>query len=185
MPGAFARRPPFGGVVLIRKVITQGSAVTIALPAIPQTFTDLRIILSGRDTKASSSALVTSLKINSDATSGNYLSTQRFQSFAGASTTSDAALTPTAAGMGIASIPGTTSSTDAIGQADIYIANYSGAVFHKMVQSLSTQRYTSTSIETVMYACCWKSAAPITDLVLTAGGTAFVDGTTACLYGSG
>ena len=82
--------------------------------------------------------------------------------------------------------PGTSGNANAIGGGEIWITAYAETTFHKIIQAnehrvfgAGPSRYEAVS------GFMWKNTAAITDIVLTAGGTAYVDGTTATLYGLG
>jgi hypothetical protein len=68
--------------------------------------------------------------------------------------------------------------------AEITLINYANTSFHKTVRNsgfvLSGASPTLTVYEV---GWVWKNTAAITTLLFTAGGTAFVDGTTFTLYG--
>jgi hypothetical protein len=173
------------GLVKIAQVVTSGSVATITFSSIAGTYTDLKILLHGRDTAAGSNDLQVRIKINSDATSGNYLSSQYLYNNS-TSTASATTLAASAAGAVIATIPGSSGLATAVGSSEITINGYAGTTFHKTIRALNSE-YSGNAVPLFNFwiASVWKSTAAITDIVLTAGGTAFLDGTTATLYGMG
>lgn len=174
-----------GGMVRIGKIVAKGSPVTLAFSSIPQGYTDLKIIFIGRDTATGSTDLAVRIKINGDATSGNYQASQLVYNNT-ATTAVGITVAASSAGADIARAPGTSGQANAMGAADILLPGYSGITFFKPIISNSLEfSGNAVVIFNMSIKSVWKSTAPITDIVLTAGGTAFVDGTTATLYGLG
>lgn len=171
-----------GGMTRIAKVVTSGSAATIAFAAIPQTFSELRLVLTGRDTASGIGSSYPSLRINGDSTSGNYTSAQYMQGIAGSVFAGTDV--PSSVGAKIGILPGTSSDATALATITVTLPEYAGTVFQKMVSANCAAAY-SLPLVAEQRAWKWKSTAPITDLLVTAGTTAFVDGTAATLYGMG
>lgn len=171
-------------MVRLGQVVTTGSQSTITFSPIPATSTDLRLVLSGRDTSNAVGDTNVLLQVNGDATAGDYSAVQQQGSFGGTALNGSGP-TPTTSGVGIGLIPGTSGNANAIGCVDILVPNYRGTAFQKLIQSLSSESYGSGSGAIAKRSALWKSTAAITSLKLTAGGTAFVNGTTATLYGLG
>lgn len=173
-----------GGIVKIAQVVTASSASTITFSSIAGTYADLMLTLTGRDTASGSSDLSVRLKINSDGTSGNYTSAQYI--LGQAATASANTQAATSAGGIVCQIPGSSGNANAVGAARIMIPRYAGTTFHKVVTEDSFELHSAgPSLLKIQRGFVWKSTAAVTDLLLTAGGTAFVDGTTATLYGLG
>lgn len=172
------------GMVVISKVVTTGSAATIHFASIPGTYTDLMLVISGQDTSASIADGGVRMKVNNDGTAADYTSTVYLQ---GQGTTpASGTVAASAAGVQVANLPGTSGLANAVGGARVMIPNYAGTSFHKIIFSQSAEYDGgSPSQLALLYTIVWKSAAAITDLLLTAGGSAFANGTTATLYGLG
>lgn len=173
-----------GGMVKIAKVTTSGGASTITFSSIPGTYTDLKIIFQGRDTNTGSVGYAMYMKLNSDGTAANYTSAQWLS---GSSTTASAGTSAaTTSGAYVADLAGKGSSnSNAITSAEITIANYAGG-FYKSVRAQVTGYYgAGPTMNAEQFGFVWKNTSAITDIVLTAGGTAFENGTTATLYGLG
>ena len=172
-----------GGMVKIAKVVCTGSQATITFSAIPQTFTDLLIIAQGRDTTAGTADSALSMQFNGDNTSGNYDGALQVAGNGVSATSGN--VPPTALGLGIGWFPNNGATAGAAGLAKILIPNYAGAVFFKSATAEGYERYGTTPSKFVgQQAGTWKSVAPVTSILLSAG-TAFVDGTPATLYGMG
>jgi hypothetical protein len=105
-----------------RKIVTSGSATTISFSSIPAGYTNLRLTLRARDTNSGGANYVGYLKVNGDATAGNYT-------------------------------------------------------------SVSYHRSGAAGVDEAQFRASgnWLSVSPINALVVTAGGTAFVDGAEALL----
>jgi hypothetical protein len=165
----------------IGQVVCASSQATISFSSIPAGFTNLMIVISGRDTKTTVGDSEVSLEINGDTTSAHYTSSQYCQ---GTGTTAAAGLiAASAAGSVICSIPGSSANASSVGAATIYIPNYAGTTFWKTVHSQAYERFAASSTTMQSWGFTWNSTAAINALLLTAGGTAFVNGTTATLYG--
>lgn len=171
-------------LVKLGQVVTSGSQATITFSSIPATSTDLRLVLSGRDTDSAVGDTNVFLQVNGDATAGDYSAVQQ-QLSVGGTALNGSGPTPTASGVGIGFIPGTSGNANAIGCVDILIPNYRGTAFYKLIQALSSESYGSGSGAIAKRSALWKSTAAVSSLKITAGGAAFVDGTTATLYGLG
>lgn len=172
-----------GAMTQIAKVVTTGSASTITFSSIPGTYTNLKIFIQGRDTATGSGTASVRLMVNGDTTAANY---STGQTLLGNNTTASASQpASTTTGVACCQLPGTTSSANAVGQGEVTINNYAGTAFWKTVVGVSHEMVddSPTNNQVGLFAFTWKNTAAITNLVLTAGVTAFVDGTTAVLYG--
>lgn len=167
-----------GDVIQAAQVICASSQSTIHFATISGSYTNLEVWISGRDTQAGSETAA-HLKINSDATAANYTTATYLQGTGGAPVSGTSV--STTAGGAVIQMVGSSGNADAVFEARIRIPNYSGSTFRKMVTGDSTAQG-SGNLDKVSYSFTWLSNSAITDLVLTAGGTAFVDGTTATLY---
>lgn len=176
--------PASGGMTKISKVVTSGSASTITFSSISGSYTDLMIVIAGRDTATGTADASVRIKINNDGTSSNYTSSQ-FLVGSGASASANTTAS-SSNGVSICNIPGSLNNANAVGAARILIPNYSGTTFYKMIESQYGSAFNTTpTLGNGAYVAVWKSTSAITDITLTAGVTAFVDGTTATLYGLG
>src|SRR6185369_7119445 len=120
---------------------------------------------------------------NSDQTAANYSSVQQSGSKAGSALSN--AIAASTNGMAIGLMPGTLSVATAVGSLNATIHLYANTSFHKIIDAISFERYgnSATTITTVTRAGVWLSTAAITSLTLTAGGTAFTNGSIVTLYG--
>lgn len=173
------------GFTKIAQVVTTSSQSTITFSSIPNSYTDLMLVITGQDTATGSASLNVRMKINSDGTSSNYTQEQFHENV---NTTNNAGNNAASAnGSVCCRIPGSQNNANAVGSATITIPNYKGTTFYKTVIGVYGQFFSNNAVplDAGNDFFVWKNTAAITDIVLTAGGTAFVDGTTATLYGLG
>lgn len=175
-----------GNFTKIGKVVTSGSQTSVTFSNIPNTYTDLLIVFSGRDTSSSVAVSPLRLVVNGDTTVANYSTTNYLEGFN--STASSGGLATTTAGAYIAYCPGTQSNPNAMGSANIIIPNYAGTVFQKIITGNNFLVYnagTTAGMACDVRTVRWGNTAAITALTFNAGTTAFADGTTFTLYGMG
>lgn len=167
----------------ISSQVASGSPATITFSSIPNTFTHLRITGMARDTKATTPASYAAfIKVNGDATAANY---NAVYSLASAATMSSVTVAGTTNGAAVVNVPGTFTTANAFGVFDIFIPYYNNTTFFKGMWGHSFA-FTNASTPFQEYAdrgAQWMSTAAITSLALTAGGTAFLNGSTFDLYG--
>lgn len=172
-----------GDFIKISKVVTSGSQATITFSSIPGSYTNLMLVLSGRDTATGSGNLGVRLQMNGDTTAGNY--TQEI--FHEELNTSNSGGNNAAASTGFFAgrIPGSLNNANAVGQTTIILADYAGTTFFKTMTAVYGTFFANNAVPLAAGNDfgVWKSTSAITSLVLTAAGTAFVNGTTATLYG--
>lgn len=174
-----------GSMAKMAQIVTTGSQATITFSSIAQTSTDLMIVLSGRDTATASGNLGVRLQINGDATSANY--TQEIFHEEVNATNNGGNNAAATTGFFCGRIPGSSSNANAVGQTTVMLANYTRTTFYKTMTGWYGSYFGNNAVplNSGNDFGVWKSTAAITSLTLTAGGTAFVDGTVATLYGMG
>lgn len=167
-----------GAVSLISEVVTSGSAANVQFAAIPATYRDLELRVTGRGNIAAAN---TSIRFRFNADTGanydmdgmDYNNTPNLaQIIAG-----------TAGQMGY--IAGSTAPANSAEAAVLRIGNYRGTVFHKAstghgslkVGTGATQLYAS------IFANWWRSTAAITQIDVFPNSSTFVDGSVVSLYG--
>lgn len=169
------------GLVQIAKVTTASSQATIVFSSIAATYQALRIIVMGRDTSSSVNNSNLFMYFNADQTAANYI-TQNSGVSGGTAVTNQPSATTNGAPVGV--LPGTSLLATAHAVNEIVIPFYANTTFHKGVISTAWGRYgTTTNVIVVTRGSSWLSTAAITTITLTAGGTAFLDGSQATLYG--
>jgi hypothetical protein len=152
-------------------VVGSGGSSTINFTSIPQTFTDLKIVLSGRSTNADIDDHLF-VKPNSSASNMTQIWLRGSGSAASSSTSVRFA------------IPGATSTASVFGNTELYFPNYTSANF-KSFSGETVQETNGTEAYQYLCAFLWSDTAAITSLVLDLSAGNFVQYTTATLYGIG
>lgn len=147
-----------------------GGAATIEFTSIPQTYTDLLVVLSARSNAGDNVAY---FRVNSATTSFS----QRFLMGTGSS-----ALSGTDTQLYVpVSNSGHTSNT--FGNTAIYIANYTGST-NKTFSIDGTNENNSTDVRQVIETGLWSNTSAITSIQIPCPGGLFVQYSTAYLYGT-
>lgn len=156
---------------LIATVTSSGSAATIELTSIPQTYTDLYAVYSLR---AGTSNLVqaTYFIFNDDGTgyTGRIMYGSGSSSASFSRTSSEFALST-----------GANATSDTFSSGSAYIPNYAGSAVKSVSFDNATEN-NATSAEINITAATWKTA-PITKITLYTGSANFAAGSTVSLYG--
>lgn len=152
--------------------VGSGGAANIDFTSIPQTFTDLKILISSRVSYATAG--------DTPYVDFNGLTTNRTGRYLEGTGSATGSLTIAREGM-IAS--GTNASTNAFGSTEIYIPNYTSTTTNKSFSSDSITENNSTLAYQWLIASVWSSTAAITRVTLTPTSGNFVQYTTATLYG--
>lgn len=167
---------------LFQTIVSGSAASTIDWNSIPQGYTDLLLVITGRDTSSSISSGGARVQLNADTTTTNYQATI-LNSVNGASVATNVP-TITSNGATFCGIPGTSGNSNPVGQGWLRIADYANSNFYKVMTAEYNYYYGSTpSLEHGKLSSVWKSTSPITRITLYPPGTAFAIGTTATLYG--
>ena len=155
--------------------VGSGGAVSIDFTSIPQTYTDLQIVLSGR---SNYSNLTDTLYVKC-----NGLSTNNRSMWVIGDGLNAIASSSTAVNNFVRDINGATSTTSVFASVQIYVPNYTSSNY----KSFSSDGVTETNaggagVRLGFTNGTWSSTAAITSISLTADGN-FVEYTTAYLYG--
>jgi hypothetical protein len=154
---------------------TTGSAASITFSGISGSYAHARVTFQGRDTATGSGILIALLSFNSDTTGGNYITNTEVYSLGS---------TPGGGGASVrqfGAVPGTSGNANAVGLIVCNIPNYAGG-FYKIWNSLCSSYYgAGPTAQVEMSTGLWKNTGAITSITISAGGTAFVDGTKATL----
>ena len=153
------------------QTVGAGGAATVTFNSIPQTFTDLKVVASMRDTGAGPHIV---LAFNGSG--ANFSNTLLLGD--GASTYSqrrtDAIFTFTNDGSG--------NTANTFASLDIYLPNYTLANFKSFTLESATENNASGTY-TSLYAGLRSNTAAVTSISITAGTTAFAQHSTFTLYG--
>jgi hypothetical protein len=169
--------------VFLQPIYTQtvgaGGASTITFNNIPQTFTDLKVVASMRDTGANID-YISYLTFNNDAISGLYSNNRIYGNSA-------SAISDRFSNVNFiygAHDNGAGSTSNTFTNCEIYIPNYRAANFKSTNSDyVVEQNSASTSVYQVLVAGLWRNTNAITSLSLTTSGTAYVTNSTFSLYG--
>jgi hypothetical protein len=156
--------------------VGSGGAASISFSSIPQTYTDLKIVISSRDAYAGPFDGI-KLTFNSNTTGYNERYLQGTGSAALSGNSSGNAFGP--GGTGNAA----TSTASVFGNIEIYIPNYRSAN-NKTFSTDSVAETNATANQMLLYANLWSNTAAITSIQLAPYQPVnFVQYTTATLYG--
>jgi hypothetical protein len=153
-------------------IVGSGGAATIDFTSIPQTYTDLKIVISSRVSYATSG--------DTPYIDFNGLTTNRTGRALEGSGSAVASLTLTRQGF-IAS--GSNAATGAFGSTEIYIPSYTSTTKNKSFSVDSITENNGTTAYQWLVAGLWSSTAAITRVTLTPTSGSFVQYSTATLYG--
>jgi hypothetical protein len=158
------------------------STVTTAVPtvtfnSIPQTYTDLLIKASARNTDTGGGSMET--KFNNDTTALNYLAVRVLAAGSGNPTGNTYA-----GSAGAAFISSNDYTAGVFSATEIYIANYTSSTTYKVTSNDSASENNATASFISMSAGLYKINSAITSIQLGQGGSFdFVTGSTFYLYG--
>lgn len=166
----------------IGQVVCAGSQSSVSFSSIPATFTNLLLVFSCRDTLAGTATSLVYMKMNGDATAGNYDTEQAAQGSGATASAGTSAPTTSGALVLVQPNAGATAGLSSVGQ--VLIPNYAGTTFFKQFFTTSYALNNTTPVRTIaLFGASWKSTAAINALVITTAGTAFLNGSTFTLYG--
>lgn len=159
--------------------VGSGGAANIEFANIPQTYTDLKIVISARSNVAGTNNDLMFYRFNGDA-SNSYIG--RWLSGDGSTTYSNNQ-TATAYGIPRYAIPGATATASTFGNFEMYIPNYREST-NKSVSIDSVSENNATAGYQNMQADLWQKTSPITSFAIYPyNGSAFTQYSSATLYG--
>jgi hypothetical protein len=153
--------------------VPSGGVSEIIFDEIPQTFTDLYLVVSSRSDGAFTSS---ELDINFNESSSNFSGRYLVGSGSSASSTTDTTM--------VASSSGANNTANTFGNAAIYIPNYTSSSA-KSISGDGVGESNATAAYMSIHAVLWDVTDPITriDLKLDSGARDFVQYSSATLYG--
>jgi hypothetical protein len=166
--------------IAMQPIYTQtasGSVSVIYFNNIPQTFTDLQIVISTRTTAAVTATDIFS-QFNNDG-GNNYSGTRLYAQ--GSAASSDRQSTTNV--MRFGDTVGTSATANTFSSASITIPNYISANFKQVIVDAVSESNTATGYYSYLNAMLWRSTAAITTLWVGALSGNFVAGSTFTLYG--
>jgi hypothetical protein len=162
-------------ITLISSVtVGGGGAATIDFTSIPQTYTDLQILVSGRSDTGNTGDY---LLLNFNGSSAN-LSSKTLGAFGSTSTFSG-----TEASLFINILPAANATANTFGNNSIYIPNYTGSNFKSGSIEGGFESNSTSDWFLFMTAGLWSQTAAITSVKLDLLDGSFIQHSTAYLYG--
>jgi hypothetical protein len=152
-------------------VDSPSGASTIEFSSIPQTFTDLKLVLSVRSSDGSGS-----LRVQPNGLTTNLSSRRLEGSGSGASSTSDASI------IFVYAVTLSSYTASVFSNIEIYIPNYAGST-NKSVSADGVMENNATEAYQNLVAGLWSNTAAITSLTLAKSTGTFVQYSSASLYG--
>lgn len=153
-----------------------GSAATITFNNIPQTYTDLKIVVSGRGGQAAVYQQ-TYWRINGD-TGSNYSATSIQGTGAGTASYRESSQTRGSLGL----LNGSTATASSFGINEMWIYSYANSMNKQVINEYVTETNSATAyqgIESGLY----RSNTPVTSFEINTFGAAIAANTTVTLYG--
>ena len=163
--------------LIASQVVGSGGASSITFSSIPGTYTDLKLVVSGRTNYAGDHDWLL-LSLNNDTTSGHYSS--KFVRGTGSSVTSGVGATNY---FEIEMLCGNTNTVSTFSNLEVYIPNYTSSNQKSMSVDSVTEN-NGTIAYTDLIAGLWSQTSAITSIALTPeNGTLFQQYSTFYLYG--
>jgi hypothetical protein len=154
--------------------VGSGGAASIDFTSIPQTYTDLKIVVSARSTY---SALTDTLFVKPNGLTTNGSSRWIIGDGLNAGASSSAAFNY------VREINGNTATASTFASVEIYAPNYTSSNYKSFSSEGVTENNAGVGVRTGITAGLWSSTAAITSITLTATNGDFVQYSTATLYG--
>lgn len=168
-----------GGLTKIQQIVCSGSQATVDFSSIPAIYSALRVEYIARDTQGGTALTNMRLKINGDATAGNYTASSYAATINGAA--NNGTVAASVKGFFVLGMP---QDGQAAGMAASGMTQFIGyaTAWHKHM--LGRGGYEDTGGQTtITLTGRWKSIAAINQLTFATDGTAFKDGSVFTLYG--
>ena len=157
--------------------VGSGGASSIDFTSIPATYTDLKVVISGRTTRATVQDSI-QVQFNSD-TGANYAYRRLYGT--GSAAASDSSTGDSSATCGY--IDGNNATASTFGSCEFYIPNYAGSNY-KSISSDGVSETNGSAANSALTATIWNSTSAITSIGIKGGtGANFQQYSTAYLYG--
>jgi hypothetical protein len=170
-----------GMPVLIQEVVTSGSQSNVTFAAIPGTYRNLELKITGRgDTGAVNTKVL--LQFNSD-TGANYDTDIWILAGGGAAAVTGSGAAQTS--IACVYLAASSAPAGAVGACAVEILDYKGTTFHKSAISngFNKQGAAATDLNVFPAGGLWRSTAAITDIKVFLSAGNFVDGSVVSLHG--
>lgn len=146
--------------------------------SIPQGYTDLLVVLSGRSDGAAYNNL---LRFNND--SGSNYTWRNLYAFSGSVYSDAGTASPENTYIRFGFTNASTMTTSAFGSAQAYIPNYASSLYKSVGTDGTQESNATTGVDIGFTAGLWSSTSAINRVTITPQAGQFVAGTTATLYG--
>jgi hypothetical protein len=161
---------------LIKTYTLASAAASFDFTSIPSTYTDIKILVSGR-TNSTNSNDYGIVQFNGDTSSSNYSYKQLYGDGTNAASSGGAVT-----GMLAFRFDGGTATASTFGNGELYIPNYAGSS-QKSGSSDGVSENNATTAITSFFASLWTGTAAINSIKITPSSGSFVTYSTASLYG--
>jgi hypothetical protein len=158
-------------------VTAGGGAASIEFASIPQTYTDLKLVLSLRDNSTGSTWGDATIQFNGNVTA----TTTRLALFGTGSSAATGAETTSNGRMTITWFSSSTSTASTFGNGEIYIPNYTGST-NKSVLADSVSENNATAALAILVAGLYQTTSAITSITVNETSN-FTQYSSASLYG--
>lgn len=165
---------PFTNRIVAKQKLSS-SASSVTFSSIPETYTDLRLIVSARSDWSTSARDIIRVRFNGGSDTNN---TTRYIWGDGATITSGT-YAYTFGGY----CPAATSTIETFGSSEIYIAGYAGTTYAKPISVSAADENNTTTGANIEGGARWNSTSAITSITLVLSVGSFVAGSSFYLYG--
>jgi len=158
--------------------VGSGGTASVTLPAtgtIPQTYTDLKVVISSRNTD-----IYNEIHFRFNGDTGNNYSGRNIYGNGSTVTSSFSSSISSLQNLTVESVSGQTAST--FGNTELYIPNYTSSN-HKSISADGVQENNATSAQAMLGAGLWANTAAITTITAFPSIGTFAEGSTFYLYG--
>lgn len=162
--------------LIASSTVGSGGVANIDFTSIPNTYTDLVILLSGRTTQNN---IYGSMKVQFNNATTNYSGKELYGS---GSTAASVSRSNTDSGLYIGNLNGNTSTSNSFSNFILYIPNYAGSNY-KSVSMDGVQENNATEAYAQLTAGLWSDTAAITSVKFSWSGENLMQYSTAYLYG--
>ena len=153
--------------------VGSGGSSSIDFTSIPSTYTDLKVVLSSRNTRNDASVFATiQLSFNGSTANRSRKSLYNVSGSTGSDSSTDIIFVGTSS----------TATSNTFDNIEFYIPNYTSSNY-KSVSVDSTTENNGTAVYQILTAGLWSSTSAINQITLTPTGYNFVQYSTAYLYG--
>lgn len=176
--------PAAGSVQRLGKVTVGTAQAAIAFVAIPQGYSALQVVITGRGTNASTSVNLL-MRMAQTGTSYDTGANYDWVAMNGLGTSNANAEGIGATSAVVGALAAASAPAGAAGNADVLLPDYAGSTFHKTFVSRGGRKDAASSgnLRAVNIAGHWRNTAPIVAIELSLSAGNFDTGTVAALYG--